>query len=252
MPVDSFVPGLSGEVRDLDEATIRHVRAIYAGLACEVDHHLGRVFQALRDEGRWDDTAIVFTADHGEQLFDHWMLGKIGYFDQSAHIPLIVRTPTHAGGGTVSRFTESVDVMPTLLDLLGLPAPRNCDGHSLLPFCAGAEPAGWRDEVHWSFDFGDIRDRRMERALGLPSAWCNLQVVRTERLKYVHFAGLPPVLFDLAADPHELCNCVADPACQALRIEGLDRMMTWRQQHEERALTGFLCRDGVFSRDGAT
>jgi arylsulfatase A-like enzyme len=96
--------------------------------------------------------------------------------------------------------------MPTVLELVGLPAPRNCDGHSLLPFCAGETPTGWRDEVCWSFDFRDIQTRHMEQAFGLPSEWCNLQVMRTDKLKYVHFAGLPPVVFDLADDPHELTN----------------------------------------------
>ena len=248
----NFAPGLSGLARDADERTIRRVRAIYAGLAQEVDHHLGRVFAALRQSGRWADTLVVFTADHGEQLFDHWMLGKTGYFDQSAHIPLIIVDPCAAEaarGRMVSAFSESIDIMPTILERAGLRNPRNGDGRSLLPFCSGETPEGWRDEVHWSFDFRDIRTKRLERRFGLPSDWCNLQVVRTERLKYVHFAGLPPVLFDLADDPGEMTNRAADPAAQALRLEGLDRMMTWRQRSEERTLTGFLARDGVLHTD---
>ena len=250
-----FVPGSDGPVRDQNEATVRKVRAIYAGLAMEVDAHLGRVFTALRDSGRWDDTVVVFTADHGEQLFDHWMLGKTGYFDQSAHIPLIIRDPrpaSNAGRGqSVRTFTESIDVMPTLLALAGLDVPPNCDGASLLPFCAGRTPATWRDEAHWSLDYRDIRSKRFERLFGLPSDWCNLQVVRTEKLKYVHFAGQPPVLFDLAQDPDELVNRADDPGARLLRLEGLDRMMTWRQRHEDRALTRFLSRDGQFTEDRA-
>ncbi len=254
MEMASFAPGLRGPSRAADEAIIRKVRAIYAGLAHEVDHHLGRVVAALRDSGRWDDTVVVFTADHGEQLFDHWMLGKAGYFDQSAHIPLIVRDPAPASdrgrGRTVELFTESIDLMPTLLARVGLTPPRNCDGRSLLPFLAGETPPGWRDEAHWSYDFRDIRSRRMERALGLPSSWCNLQVVRTDRLKYVHFAGLPPVLFDLRDDPDELVNRAGDPACANLQLEGLDRMLTWRQRFEEETLTGYLLRGG-FMQDHA-
>ncbi|MCW6510432.1 sulfatase-like hydrolase/transferase [Lichenifustis flavocetrariae] len=253
MEMAAFAPGLRGCSRDADEDTIRRVRAIYAGLALEVDHHLGRVFQGLRDSGRWDETIVVFTADHGEQLFDHWMLGKAGYFDQSAHIPLLIRDPRPEAnlgrGRTVTAFTESIDLMPTLLACAGLHAPRNCDGASLLPFLNGGTPTDWRDEVHWSFDFRDIRNKRMERLLGLPSEWCNLQVVRTERLKYVHFAGLPPVLFDLSDDPLELRNRAADSAASRLLLEGLDRLQTWRQRHEERTLTGFLSRDGILHRD---
>lgn len=72
---------------------------------------------------------------------------------------------------------------------------------------------------------------------GLPSEWCHLQVLRADKLKYVHFAGLPPVLFDLADDPFELTNRAGDPAKTSLRLEGLDRMMNWRQRSEERTLT---------------
>jgi arylsulfatase A-like enzyme len=253
MDMRYFAPGLSGPSRGADETTIRKVRAVYAGLAAEVDHHLGRVFRALRDSGRWDDTVVVFTADHGEQLFDHWMLGKAGYFDQSAHIPLIIRDPAAASGAgrgrAVAHVSESVDLLPTILALAGLTPPRNADGRSLLPFCAGETPADWRDEAHWSYYFGNVRSRRLERALGLPTDWCHLQVVRTERLKYVHFAGLPPVLFDLREDPQELRNRADDPAARSLRLEGLDRMMTWRQRFEERTLTGYLSRGGDFSED---
>jgi arylsulfatase A-like enzyme len=248
MDASDFIPGLTGMSSRMDEDTVRKIRAVYAGQASEVDHHVGRIVAALRAAGVADRTVIIFTSDHAEQLFDHWMLGKAGYFDQSAHIPLIVYDPRpEADGGrgaTVTAFTESIDVMPTILALAGLPNPRNGDGLSLLPFCAGSPPADWRDEAHWSFDFRNIETRAMESAFGIPSDWCNLQVVRTDRLKYVHFAGLPPVLFDLADDPGELVNRADDPAARPLLMEGMERLLTWRQRHEERTLTGYLAHDG--------
>lgn len=249
-----FAPGLTGAAAKADERTIRTVRAAYAGLAAEVDHHVGRIVATLKAVGRWDSTVLVFTGDHGEQLFDHGLLGKTGYFDQSAHVPLILRDPRPAAdpgrGRTVACFTESIDVMPTLLALAGLDAPDNGDGASLVPFCLGETPPGWRDEAHWAFDFRDPRGRRFETLFGLPSDLCNLQVLRTERLKYVHFAGQPPVLFDLREDPDERHNRAGDPDARALLVEGLDRMLTWRLRHEDRGLTRFICRDGVFTEHG--
>ncbi|MBS7543491.1 alkaline phosphatase family protein [Ancylobacter oerskovii] len=247
--------GLAGRAADMDRSLIRRMRAIYAGLAHEVDHHLGRIFRALRENGLWDNTLIVFTGDHGEQLGDHWLLGKTGYYDQSAHIPLIIRDPRPSAdkgrGKLLESFTESVDVLPTLLEAAGVPTPRNCDGRSLLPLCAGEEiPADWRDEVHWSFHFGDIVGRRMEQALGLPTPRSHLQVVRAKHLKYIGFAGLPPVVFDLSADPDELANRASDPGSASLRLEGAERLLGFRQRHEEETLTGFLAKDGQLHQEG--
>jgi arylsulfatase A-like enzyme len=245
-----FVPGGAGLVRDAEPATVAQVRAIYAGMVAQVDAQLGRVFDGLRAAGAWDRTVVVVTADHGEMLFDHGLLGKDGFFDPAVHVPLILRDPRSAAahGRVVEAFTESIDIMPTLLQAAGVAPPRNCDGRSLLGFCAGVAPAGWRDAAHWSVDFRDITTHAAEQAFGLPSEWCNFSVVRTQRLKYVHFAALPPVLFDLVADPEQLLDRAADTA---LRLEGLERLLTWRQRHEESTLTGFLAKAGVLYQDGA-
>ncbi|SNB78669.1 Arylsulfatase A [Arboricoccus pini] len=251
--IANFVPGLSGPAADIDADTVARIRAVYAGLAREVDRNLGRIFQALRQQGRWERTLIVFTADHGEQLFDHGLLGKTAYFDQSAHIPLILRDPRAAAdpgrGRRVEAFSEAIDLLPTLLSASGLAAPRNADGRDLSPWIRGETPKAWRDAVFWAHDFRDLAGRAAETAFGLPSEWCNLSVVRTEKLKYVHFAGLPPVLFDLVADPMETVNRAADPKARELRIEGMERLLTWRQRAEERTLTGLMARGGRLYED---
>ncbi|MCZ4328269.1 sulfatase/phosphatase domain-containing protein, partial [Brachybacterium paraconglomeratum] len=84
----------------------------------------------------------------------HWLWGKLGYFDESCHIPLIIRDPRKEAdasrGQTVeSHFTEAVDIMPTVLDLIGSTVPMQCDGHSLRCFIEGKQPEKWRSEVHW-------------------------------------------------------------------------------------------------------
>ncbi len=85
------------------------MRAPYYGLRTEIDDQLGRVFSFLKETDQWDNTLIVFTSDHGEQLGDHHLLGKIGYFDQSFHIPMIVRDPEAKAdisrGTVVKQFT---------------------------------------------------------------------------------------------------------------------------------------------------
>ncbi|MCC2113613.1 MAG: sulfatase-like hydrolase/transferase, partial [Hyphomicrobiales bacterium] len=137
---DKLLPGAGeGRVADLGDDDFRTVRAVYWGMVSEVDHQLGRLWAGLEAAGAWDDTLIVLTSDHGEQLGDHWTLNKFGYFDQSYFIPLIIRDPSRPGthGISVDAFTEAVDVMPTVLEALGLPVPGHLDGESLVPFLDG-------------------------------------------------------------------------------------------------------------------
>jgi arylsulfatase A-like enzyme len=232
------VPGLDVPVHALTPEQRATVEACYIGLAAEVDHHLGRVFSALKAAGEWDDTMIVFTSDHGEQMFEHDLLDKNSFYDGSAHVPLILRHPHpdfDAGrGARLTCFSEAVDLMPTLLEALGAPTPSNVDGHSLLPWCAGKTVAGWRDEVHWHCDFRALRPWFASQGSSLPETGCGLHVVRTAGLKYVHFPYLSPALFDLCADPGERENIAARPEAAPLLHEGMARMLDWRCRTEER------------------
>jgi arylsulfatase A-like enzyme len=232
-----------GLASEMTEEQVLQMRATYCGLMSEIDDHLGRVFDYLNRTGQWDDTLIVFTCDHGEQLGDHHLLGKIGYFDESYRIPMVIRDPraeANAMRGTiVEKFTETIDTMPTILEWLGLPVPRQCDGSSLLPFCEGVTPADWRTEVHYEFDFRDLHTSKPESALGVPMDKCSLAVVQDEAFKYVHFAALPPLFFDLGDDPDQFVNRAADPAYAVRMGEYAAKMLSWRLGFAERTLTGY-------------
>jgi arylsulfatase A-like enzyme len=139
--------------------------------------------------------------------------------------------------------------MPTILDWLGLEPPAQCDGHSLLPFLAGETPASWRREVHWEYDFREPVGQEAERALGLDSDQCTLNVIRDNRYKYVHFTALPPLFFDLAKDPGQFDNRAGDPAYLPQVLAYGQKLLSWRMAHDERTLTGmFLTENGVFER----
>ncbi|MFX6201961.1 sulfatase/phosphatase domain-containing protein, partial [Acinetobacter baumannii] len=79
----------------------------------------------------------------------------LGYYDESFRIPFVVKDPGMAaeGGRVESGFTESVDVMPTIIDWLGGEPPRASDGRSVLPLVHGERPADWRTELHYEYDF---------------------------------------------------------------------------------------------------
>ncbi len=236
----SFFAGAEGAVVPLSDRETTLTRRAYYGLIAEIDHHLGTVFAELRRTGQWDNTLIVFTSDHGEQLGDHHLLGKLGWFDQSYHLPLIIRDPDGVRGRVVDAPTEAVDVLPTILDWFGAPVPRACDGVTLRPWLAGATPAAWRDAVHFEFDLrGGWPDPR-QPPLGLGLDQAALCVTRTADWKYVHFAALPPVLYDLRADPDEMRNVAGDPAYRHLLAEAAQRTLSWRLAHADRTLT-HLC-----------
>ena len=236
---DHFVPGADGRVAELSEAQFRQIKATYYGMIAEVDAQLGRVFDAIMARGEWDDTLIVFTSDHAEMLGDHFALGKGGYFDQSQHIPLIIRDPNESTyrGKQVTAFTEAVDIFPTLLETLEVEATHHLDGTSLYPLIYNEEPPeDWRDAVYWEFDFREVAERTAETWFEASSTELNLAVVRTAKWKYVHFPLLPPLLFDLEADPQNLVNLAEDPEHLRTRLLLAERLLRWRAMHLDQTL----------------
>ena len=234
-----FIHGGRGSIDEWTPEDFAAIRAIYYGMIAEVDAQLGRILQALKDAGAWDDTVIVFTSDHAEMMGDHWMLGKGGFFDGSYHVPLVIRDPgqpaTH--GRQVEHFTSAADIFPSLCDRLGIAPANHVDGDSLLPFLAGTEPENWRDAAFWEFDFRDIAEGIPERHFGLRSNACSLAVMRDESFKYVHCAGLPPVLFDLKKDPAELSNVANDSAYVAIRLAYAEKLLSLRAEHLDQTLS---------------
>lgn len=241
-----FLPG-QGPAAGAGAAEVARARAVYAALIAEVDHHVGRLLATLEEKGEAGRTLVVFTSDHGEMLGDHRLFGKQGWFDPAFHVPMILRLPEARGGLAVDAFTESVDLMPTVLDWLGLDAPPECDGSSLLPFARGATPGGWRQEAVFEFDFRDVRTLAAEQALGLAPDQCCLAVLRGRRFKYVHFPALPPLLYDLEADPQETRDLSADPACAGVMLECARRLLSHRMLHADRTMTNMLAHETGFT-----
>ena len=124
-----------------DERERRQLRATYYGAQREVDDGLGQLFAYLAASGLADSTLVIVTSDHGEMGGDHWLLEKLGYWDESYHVPLIVVDPrSEADGGrgrVVEAVTESVDVLPTICEFMGVEVPLQADGWSLAPFTRG-------------------------------------------------------------------------------------------------------------------
>jgi arylsulfatase A-like enzyme len=227
---------------------VQRMQAQYFGMVSEVDYQVGRIVEALRESGEWQNTVVVVTADHGEQLGDQGLRQKAGYFESSYHIIGIVRDPRHAGGaGTVvSQFTENVDLFPTMCEAMGIEVPAQCDGLPLTAFLKGEQPPWWRDAAFYEWDWRDAMldllpyewpwDRGLER--------CNLAVRRSDSSAYVQFGDGDSLCFNLSADPS--WNTQVTDA--SLVLKDAKAMLAWRSQHLDRTHTDFVLRDGGVGR----
>lgn len=183
-------PELAALARDLYDSTIAYT-----------DERLGRLFDALEEHGLTDRTAVVFTADHGELLGEHGLAGHDYLYDPNLLIPLVVAPPgapdpERGAGRRVRQQVRQADVLPTLLELLGLPAPEErLDGRSLVGWMRGELPAaGEAPEPAISYA------GRTRRGASLRTADGTKHVRRTTA--WAPFAG-DTFAFDLTADPGE-------------------------------------------------
>lgn len=159
--------GNLGWFRASDE--LGHYRALYRGEVSYLDDRLGELFDHLRRLGLWDDLAVVVVSDHGEALGEHGVYcDHASLFDEVTRVPLLVKAPRVHGGGAGLRSAElvsTVDLYPTLFELLDLPVPPGLRGASLAPLLRG-EPAALPEAAFSSFARGAqeslrTRDRRL-------------------------------------------------------------------------------------------
>jgi len=179
----------------LSPEAIRESRRRYYGQMSQIDYHLGRLFGKLRTRGIDRETAIVFTADHGECLGDHGQFSKFCFLESAARVPLIIRGPAGNPDFPVaterSGLAQTADIAPTLLALAGLSQDGDAEGRSLFPLLASD------DAFRGRIVFGET-----------PSTAAAL----CEELKYIFYrAGGTEQLFDTRRDPDDAANLITDP-----------------------------------------
>ncbi|HEX5012498.1 MAG TPA: sulfatase [Planctomycetota bacterium] len=194
---------LLNEHRDLHAlpptpAELDRLTDLYDACIHHVDRSLRALIEPLRERGLLDDACIVVTSDHGEEFFEHGHLRHRGsLYEELLRVPLLIVPPRLAQGRRVAAAVSQVDILPTLAELLHLPAPAELDGHSLAAAAGGEAPSGAPTALYSQLD----RSYQARAALRC-GPW---KLVRTDR----HDAGDPPSadgweLFDLEHDPHEL------------------------------------------------
>jgi len=208
------------EVRDV-------VVPVYMGLIREVDDNLGRLFEFMRAHGVFDDTLILFTADHGDYLGDHHLGEKDLFHEPSVRIPLIIRDPCAAADATRDSVNDdlvsAVDVLPTLVAFAGGAPADAVEGCSLLPVLRG-ESYTAREFMVSEIDFGDRGARAL---LGVAPLDCRAYMVRTQRWKYIFHETFRAQLFDLENDPDEFEDLGESSAHKTVRDAMLERLFYW-------------------------
>lgn len=134
--------------RNLSRADKQGIVAAYYNSVRYLDQSVGKLVQMLGEHGRWENTFVVYMADHGYCLGHHGRFEKHCGYDPALRVPLVMRWPGRIQAGrTVRNFTESVDVPHTILDMLGAPELPVKHGQSLRPYLSGGNPAKPRDHV---------------------------------------------------------------------------------------------------------
>jgi len=189
----------------------QRMRAAYAGCITHIDYEFGRMVEALQRGGRGlDNTLIIFTADHGDMMGDHNLHRKTYAYEGSARIPFVIRYPAglNVPTGAFEQVVGLQDVMPTILEVVGIPIPDSVTGASVLGAIRGGP---WRDYLHGEHS----------PCYALEEA---MHYLTDGREKYIWFPATDQEqFFDLRTDRRELHDLARDEAHRA-------RVAEWRRR----------------------
>lgn len=205
----------------------------YFGEIAFVDRSLGVVLDTLAEQGELDSTLVVVVGDHGEGRGEHREDShSILLYGSTLRVPLIVRPPQGMRGQVVTRLVGTVDLLPTILDLLGLPIPEGVQGRSLAATIRDGSalprpPPYYAETLAPRLSFG----------------WGELRALFVDGLKYVH--GPRPELYRPADDPHEVHDLLAELPADGARVRGqLESFLSTQAGHDRAAAIAELDDEG--------
>ncbi|KAM5193832.1 arylsulfatase K [Mantella aurantiaca] len=201
-PVDyysSYTKNCTGHFTDQE---ILNIRANYYAMCAETDGIMGEIISALNDTGLLNTTYVLYTSDHGELAMEHRQFYKMSMYEGSAHIPLLMMGPNIKPGTTISNIVSLVDLYPTMLEIAGLPIPRNISGYSLVPLLSATSQNDILSSsaLHPNWALSQFHGS---------DANASTYMLRDNYWKYIAYSDGDSVssqLFDLSADPDELRN----------------------------------------------
>jgi len=208
-PPPQYILDKQKEWAHLTDVEVRQVLAGYYGMVALVDGYCGMILDALAQLGIRDETMVIWTVDHGDQMWEHKMFLKFCMYEASVHIPLLIHIPGKKSG-VRSELVEHIDLFPTICDLVGADCPGTVQGRTLVPLL-GDDPAprDWRNAV-----FSQIGD---------------VEMIRTKEWKLNVYGGQPGELYHLRNDPKEFDNRIADPQHSDTVQSLFERLKEWEK-----------------------
>ncbi len=193
------------------EPVLRQALARYYGLITAIDQQIGRLMDELKKNGDWENTIIVFTADHGDFAGEYSRMAKGFNYDAIHRIPLIWHYPGEFHPSErFEEMVEEIDLFSTVCELLDIPCPKTVQGKSLVPILHGKGMTE-RDVVFFEY------------------AMCKTVRTREYKLSY-GYDGEKEIgeLYDLRRDPHEYENQFASPELREVREQLLRKLLNWQ------------------------
>lgn len=182
-----------------DSDKLKKAIAAYYGLCTFLDDNIGKVLRTLDATGLTENTRVLYTSDHGDNLGARGLWGKSTMYEEVAGVPLIIKGPDIPRGARITEPASHVDTYPFILECAGASVPEAYDTHpgkSLFKLAAGAAP-----------------DRNVLCEYHGMGSTTGAFMIRHGKYKYVHYVAYPPQLFDLEADPEELVDLAEKPEC---------------------------------------
>ncbi len=238
-------------LNELTEHQFRDINAKYLGSISYVDALLGQLLQTLDETGLADETAVIVWSDHGDWAGDYGLVEKwpAGLDDTLTHVPLIMRVPGFPSGNTVASGVQHFDIMPTVLELAGIPCEHSHFAQSLIPHLEGRPSEARRllfaeggyDQPHdmWCFEGrtgtsaeslskpNHIYYPKIYLQQAEPYTVCRSVMVRSETHKLIRRTQQIHELYDLKRDPHELQNVYEQADFRSIRDELEQELLDW-------------------------
>ena len=233
LPVQKMI--LRGAPRyAMDRRRLLWMYRSYYGDVTWLDEEVGAILAELERSGQTDNTIVIVTTDHGDQMLEHGLFGKNVFFEDSVRIPLLVHWPGRIRPGVYSELVEAVDLLPTVLELCGLPVPEHVQGRSFAPLVAGQRSLYEPRRAQFSENImPEVITNGEEGYFFIPGKGVggvrhpDAKMIRTNRWKMNYYVGHGGELYDLQADPGEWINLYDDPGYQGIVRDLKGQLLDW-------------------------